>query len=140
MSAFVLMLLRIRIQLRIFRVPDPDPTHTIKAYLEIVKKHLKFNQKEDSTRYEHLPFSISYYCPTVHIQQSRIHRPKIRNTIFIIYLLRSMRIRIHIHNTALQDSFHNAAIADPDQLRSAGSLLNPESDLLRIACMLCLKK
>ena len=56
------------IQLWIFRVPDPksepDPTHNIQAYLEIIKitpysVHM-INQKEESTKYEYLPFSISH--------------------------------------------------------------------------------
>ena len=47
---------------------DPDPTHIIWAYLEIIKKKRKFNQKEESTNY--LPFSISYYNPTVHTVQN----------------------------------------------------------------------
>ena len=72
-------LFQIRIQLRIFWVPDP--THIIEAYSEIIFKNLKFNQKEKSTNY--LPFSISYCSPIVQYIQCRIHRPKMRNNIFI---------------------------------------------------------
>ena len=58
----------LRIQLWIFRVPDPksepDPTHNIQAYLGIIKitpysVHM-ITQKEESTKYEYLPFSISH--------------------------------------------------------------------------------
>ena len=72
-------LFQIRIQLRIFWVPDP--THIIEAYSEIIFKNLKFNQKEKSTNY--LPFSISYCSPIVQYIQCRIHRSKMRNNIFI---------------------------------------------------------
>ena len=41
---------------------ESNPYRIIQAFLEIIKKHLKFNQKEESTN--HLPFSISYYRPT----------------------------------------------------------------------------
>ena len=75
-------LFQIRIQLRIFWVPDP--THIIEAYSEIIFKNLKFNQKEKSTNY--LPFSISYYCTVLQNTQSRIHRTKIIN-LFLSALL-----------------------------------------------------
>ena len=66
-------------RLRIFRVMDPDPdadpdpekdpTDNIKANLDIIlKKTLKCNQKEEFTN--DLPFSISYYSPTVHTVQN----------------------------------------------------------------------
>ena len=73
-------------------IPDPDPgkssgsirildIHIIKyLYIWKLKKtHLKFNQKDEYINY--LPFSISYYSPTVHkVQNSQ------RNNSFI-YLL-----------------------------------------------------
>ena len=42
-------LFRIRIQLWIFRVPDPypDPTYINQIYLQLIQNHLKFNQKEE---------------------------------------------------------------------------------------------
>ena len=69
-----------RLQLRIFRVQDPDPAHIIDAYLE--KKKLKFNQEEEFTSY--LPFSISHYSPTLHSTEFTGLKLEI---IFFIYLL-----------------------------------------------------
>ena len=75
-------------------IPDPDPALNFPSsesgynlyYLSIFgnyKKHLKFNQKEESTNY--LLFSISYYTKYTVLQytQSRIHKPKMRYKIFI---------------------------------------------------------
>ena len=47
-----------RIQLRMFKVPDLDPTHFIEAYLEI-KKHLKINPKRRIYQLNYLSFSFS---------------------------------------------------------------------------------
>ena len=78
-------LFRIRIQLWIFLVLDPDPSH-INKY----KKHLKFKQKEESINY--LPFSILYYSPTVNkVSNSQ------RNNSFI-YLLYFIFCWIRIWN------------------------------------------
>ena len=61
-----------RQKFRIHANPDPDPTYIKYVYLEIIKKKLKFNQKEESNLY--LPFTISYYCsPTVQkVQNSQL--------------------------------------------------------------------
>ena len=66
-----------------FRIhADTDPTHVIEVYLEIVKQnHLKFNHNEESINY--LPFSVSYYSPTVPVHKGKNLQ---RNYIFI-YLL-----------------------------------------------------
>ena len=63
-SSFEFSEFRIRIN------ADQDPTHTgiNEVYLEIIKKHLNFNQKEEFINY--LPLSISYYSPTVQTVQN----------------------------------------------------------------------
>ena len=73
---------RVRIQAK---VPGPCGSGSNPCYLSVFRNfkqnHLKFNHKEDSTGINYLPFSISYYSPTVHeVQNSK------RNNIFI-YLL-----------------------------------------------------
>ena len=74
-------LFRIRNQLRIFRVPDPDldadPTHT-GYYLSKLgiyfKEHIKLNQKEEFTNYSICHFL--FHTTVLQKTQSRIHRLK----------------------------------------------------------------
>ena len=55
-------------------IPDPDPglnfpssgSMFVSIFGNSKKKHLKFNQRGESINY--LPFSISYYSPTVGTQ------------------------------------------------------------------------
>ena len=55
---------------RIHANQDPDTTHVIQVYLEIVNKTtLNSIIKEESINY--LPFSISYYSPPVHKVNSK---------------------------------------------------------------------
>ena len=83
------------IQLGIFWVPDPDPGKSSGSnpyYLSILENckhsHLKFNHKEESINY--LPFTISFYSPTVRtVQNSQ------RNNTSLSYFAWYMRIRIH---------------------------------------------
>ena len=62
-----------QIRLWIFRVPDPCRSGSNPRYLSIFgnckQYHLKFNHKEKPMNY--LPFSISYYSPTVQVQNSK---------------------------------------------------------------------
>ena len=83
---------------------ESNPCYLITGIFGICKQnHLKFNHKEESINY--LPFSISYYSPTVHkVQNSK------RNNIFLYLLFHilldpdpgksSESMRIRIHNTA----------------------------------------
>ena len=63
-------------------IPDPDPALNFPSsgfWLSIFrnnKKHLKFNQKDESNIY--LPFSISYYSPTAQ---------KVQNSQFYLFAL-----------------------------------------------------
>ena len=67
-------LFRIRIQVQLFRVPDPDPTYISKVYFEIIQKHpLNSIKKKNLNNY--LPFSIQYYCPIVKIVQNADPQP-----------------------------------------------------------------
>ena len=50
----------LRIRLQMFGVPDPDPTHFIEAYLEIIFKKSYYKKKE-YTNYRYLLFSTSHY-------------------------------------------------------------------------------
>ena len=76
-------LFQIRKQLWIFI--EFQPIGIIEAYLKIkYKKHLKFNQKGESTNYR--LFSISELTPTVHACQNSQAYNYCRNNIFI-YLL-----------------------------------------------------
>ena len=84
------------------KVPDPCGSGSNPYFLCLFgnckQNHLKVNHKEESINY--LPFSISYYCSTVHnVQNSQ------RNN-FFIYLL-----------------FH--ILLDPDPGKSSGSVLDP---------------
>ena len=82
----------IRIQLRFFRVPDPDPdvdpAHFIEANLEIFEKHTLYSLKNKT-----LPtichFLLHTYGTTIlQYTQSRIQRTKLKNEIPVfIYLL-----------------------------------------------------
>ena len=107
-------LFRIRIQLWIFRVPDPI---LFKHIWKLLKKHLKFNQKEESTNY--LPFSS--YNTVLQYTQSRIHRPKMRNKILFtcFFIFCWIRIRIWNNNSGSRSiSRQKFRIhADPDSQR-----------------------
>ena len=84
-----------RIQLRFFRVPDPDPTylHILFGHIcKLLKKHFKFNQKEESTGRYQLRYryhvSIIFYLT---IQFYSTHSPKFTGLkyfsfFYIIYL------------------------------------------------------
>ena len=70
----------------------------------IQAKHLKFNQNEESTNY--LPFSISYYSPTVHIVQNS----------------KALNEKLHFYLSAL--SFFAGSVSGtivPDPGKSSGS-------------------
>ena len=75
------------------KVSDPCGSGSNPCYLSIFENckqnHLKFNHKEESINY--LPFSISYYSPTVHkVQNSK------RKNIFIYLLFHILLDRIRI--------------------------------------------
>ena len=70
-------LFRIRIQLQIFRVPDPFLSILLK-HIEKRKK-LKINQKKSLPFTKYLPFSISHYSPAVYSPEST-DRIRIYNT------------------------------------------------------------
>ena len=52
----------LRIRLQMFGVPDPDPTHFIEAYLEIIFKTILLSKKKkEYTNSRYLLFSTSHY-------------------------------------------------------------------------------
>ena len=86
------------------------------VYLEIIKKHLKFNQKEESTGTKYLPFSISYYSTLSTVlqhTQSRICRPKMRNKIFIYLLFHFCWIQNNNSGSGSRQKFRIQGVPDP---------------------------
>ena len=62
-SSFDFSEFQIQANFQIHVDPDTDPTMLVKwVYLEIVKKHLKFNHKEEFINYRYL-FAIFIYLP-----------------------------------------------------------------------------
>ena len=64
----------LRIRLQMFGVPDPDPTHFIEAYLEIIFKKILLSKKKKNI----LTTGICYFLlhTTGTVLQYRIFRPK----------------------------------------------------------------
>ena len=50
------------------KVAAPAPQHCFYIQIKLIKKHLKFHQKEELTNY--LQFSISFYSSAVHTVQN----------------------------------------------------------------------
>ena len=90
-----------RIQLRMFKVPDLDPTHFIEAYWEI-KKHLKINPKRRIYQLNYLSFSFSLSPESSGL--------KIINNFFFYLIFHSClgsrkKFRIRIHNTGFEPPY-----------------------------------
>ena len=82
------------------KIPDLCGSRSIPCHLSIFgnceQNHLKFNHKEESVNY--LPFSISYYSPTVHKVQNS-HRNYIFSWIRNNNSGTGSRQKFRIHNT-----------------------------------------
>ena len=91
-------------------IPDPDPTHIIEAYLEIIKNTLNsIKKKNQPTICYFFYFILQSY--RLQNKQSRIQRPKIINKYAISFLAGSgsgfrtnnsgSREKFRIHKTAI---------------------------------------